>query len=331
MGLHAASGYYLPSVRERLPSLLRIVLALALTAFMLWRANPSAVAAALQRTSWGFVAAAVALVLVDRVLMGYRWIALLVTLGATNRPPLRALLRIFFESTFIGTFLPAGVGVDAVRTWSLSKLGVSGAQSLASVLMDRLLGVLGVVIAAVASLLLVPALVDDRVVAWSLAGAAAGCLLGAAVVFSVTVDDLLRRQLARARAGRVHRTLDRVLSALQAYRAHRGVLAWVLAASVGVQVLRSLQAALLGASIGLDVPLVGYLAAVPVIVLIMQIPVSVSGLGTSQVGFELLFTRLGTSSADAIALSLLFVALGTVGNLPGALLYLTGSKVPRPS
>ena len=301
-------------------------MALGLTAFMLWRADPSAVAATLQRTSWQYVAAAIVLVLVDRLLMGYRWIALLVTLGAARRPPLRPLLRIFFESTFIGTFLPAGVGVDAVRTWSLSRLGVPGAQSLASVLMDRLLGVLGVVIAAIGGLLLVPDLGADRVVAWSLVLAAAGCLAGAAIVFSERVDDVLRRRLTRARPGRLHQIADRVLSALQAYRSHRGVLGAVLAASVGVQVLRSLQAALLGASIGLDVPLVAYLAAVPVIVLIMQIPITVSGLGTSQVGFELLFTRFGTTSADAIALSLLFVALGTVGNLPGALLYLTGGR-----
>jgi uncharacterized protein (TIRG00374 family) len=298
---------------------------------MLWRADPAAVGATLQRTAWPFVAAAVLLVLIDRLLMGYRWIALLVTLDETRRPPLRPLLRIFFESTFIGTFLPAGVGADAVRTWSLSRLGVSGAQSLASVLMDRLLGVLGVVVAAIGGLLLVPDLVADRVVAWSLVLAAAGCVVGAAIVFSERVDDVLRRRVTQSRSGRVHQIADRVLSALQAYRSHRGVLGGVLAASVGVQVLRSLQAALLGASIGLEVPIVAYLAAVPVIVLIMQIPITVSGLGTSQVGFELLFTRFGATSADAIALSLLFVALGTVGNLPGALLYLTGGRKRRAS
>jgi hypothetical protein len=36
------------------------------------------------------------------------------------------------------------------------------------------------------------------------------------------------------------------------------------------------------------------------------------------------FARAGVASADAFALSVLFVALGIVGNLPGGLLYATG-------
>jgi hypothetical protein len=50
----------------------------------------------------------------------------------------------------------------------------------------------------------------------------------------------------------------------------------------------------------------------------------VSGLGTSQVGFEAMFARAGVAAPASIALSLLFVGLGVVGNLPGGLLYLTG-------
>jgi hypothetical protein len=61
----------------------------------------------------------------------------------------------------------------------------------------------------------------------------------------------------------------------------------------------------------------------------MQVPITVSGLGTSQVGFEVMFARAGVSSASAIALSLLFVGLGVVGNLPGGLLYLTGKSGPE--
>jgi hypothetical protein len=37
-----------------------------------------------------------------------------------------------------------------------------------------------------------------------------------------------------------------------------------------------------------------------------------------------LFAESGVAAADAFALSVLFVALGVVGNLPGAVLYATG-------
>jgi len=296
---------------------------------MVWRADPARVAATFTRISWPWIAGAVLLVVADRTLMGYRWIALLAPLAPSDRPPLGTVLRIFFVSTFVGTFLPAGVGSDAVRTWSLARGGVPASQSLASVLIDRLLGVLSVLVSAAVGLMLAPDVLADRAVRWTLGLATAACLVGLAFVFSVKVDDILRQWLARRPAGGVHASFGRVLSALQAYRTHRGVLGLVLVASVAVQVLRTLQAWMLGRSLGIDVSLAGYFVAIPVIVLIMQLPVTVGGLGTSQVGFETMFSRFGVASPDAVALSLLFIALGVVGNLPGGVLYAAGWRTRR--
>jgi hypothetical protein len=70
-------------------------------------------------------------------------------------------------------------------------------------------------------------------------------------------------------------------------------------------------------------PFTVYLAFVPLILLVMLLPISIYGLGTSQLAFAALFARAGVPAGDAVALSLLFVGLGIVGNLPGALLYVT--------
>ena len=59
-------------------------------------------------------------------------------------------MRMFFVSTFVGTFLPASVGGDAVRAYGLSKEGVGGVDAVASVLMDRLLGVVSILLVAIA-------------------------------------------------------------------------------------------------------------------------------------------------------------------------------------
>jgi hypothetical protein len=53
----------------------------------------------------------------------------------------------------------------------------------------------------------------------------------------------------------------------------------------------------------------------------MQIPVSINGLGTTQAAFAALFVPQGTPAAPVFALSVLFLALGIVGTLPGGLLY----------
>src|SRR5690606_16437757 len=113
----------------------------------------------------------------------------------------------------------------------------------------------------------------------------------------------------------------RMVEAIRVYRHHHGTLVGVLAASVGVQVLRVLQAWGLGRALGVAAPIEFYFVAIPVILLIMLLPVTVSGLGTGQAAFLWIFGTIGVPRPEAFALSILFVALGIVGNLPGGVLY----------
>ena len=99
----------------------------------------------------------------------------------------------------------------------------------------------------------------------------------------------------------------------------------MLVGSVGVQVLRVIQAYYMGVSIGMQQPLVTYFAFIPLILLIMFLPITANGIGTGQAAFLWLFSRVGTPREQAFALSVLFIALGIVGNLPGAVYYLRGA------
>jgi hypothetical protein len=118
------------------------------------------------------------------------------------------------------------------------------------------------------------------------------------------------------------------VGAVQRYATHHGLLGVVTLASIGVQVLRVLQAWCLGRGLGIDVPLSIYFAFIPIILLVMLLPVTVNGLGTSQVAFVLFFGIAGVPKPAAFALSVLFVALGVVGNLPGGILWTRSGLTP---
>jgi uncharacterized protein (TIRG00374 family) len=302
---------------------LRIVIAVGLTLYIFLRARPAQVGAALANASWTPIAMACVLVLIDRVLMGFRWVALLSTLR-DRRPPLRELARVFFVSTFIGTFLPQSVGSDAVRVWSLARSGVPASASLASVLMDRLLGIVSILLSAGVGLAIAPRVLQERAVIVAFAVTAAACVAALAFVFSVRLDDLVRRSLNRLPVLRLRSPLARLLDALQAYRQEHGMLAAVLGASIVVQALRILQAWWLGQSLGIPASFESYLAFVPIILLVMLLPITINGLGVGNSAFVWAFAQVGVDPAQAFALSVLFIALGIVGNLPGGILYVTG-------
>ena len=308
--------------------LLRILLVVAVTAYVLWRARPSAVLDALVHADLKWIALAVALVVVDRTLMAYRWIVLLCPIDPALRPPLSAVIRIFFVSTFAGTFLPTSIGADVVRAFGLSQLRVAPGQAVASVLMDRLLGVVSILIMGVVGLMLAQTqdLASIRSIEVPL------------FITAHRVGGGWRRCVQRV--CRSHRGIDRASLAVCAdSTARRRPDAGDArirppsrrtrerpAGSLGVQVLRIIQAYCLGRALAIDLPVLVYFAFVPLILLVMLLPVSINGIGPSQVAFVWFFGRAGVPEAQAFALSLLFVALGIVGNLPGGLLYAIGSR-----
>jgi uncharacterized protein (TIRG00374 family) len=316
----------------RAPSITRLArlsIAAGLTLIVLWRSNPAAVLQAGRGADFRWLALAVALVVADRALMASRWVVLLRALEPGTRPPLWPVMRVFFVSTFVGTFLPS-VGGDVVRAWGLARLRVSPAQAAASVFMDRLLGILSILLLGLVSLGLAGRTFATGSVVVPLGLAAAFCATAATVIFSERAARPLLALTTRVPGTRVGQFGARLIDAVRRYAHHRASLAEALAGSVLVQVLRVVQAFCLGSAMHLVPGPTAYFVFIPLILLIMLVPVTVNGLGTSQVAFVWFFGQVGVAAADAFALSILFVALGIVGNLPGGLLYAFGRRPETP-
>jgi uncharacterized protein (TIRG00374 family) len=238
-------------------------------------------------------------------------------------------VRIFFVSSFVGTFLPS-VGGDVVRAWSLARLRVDAAQSAASVLMDRLLGILSLLLLGLLSLGLAGRTFASSSVLVSLAVAGLFCAAAGAVIFSERAARPILVLIRRVPGRRGQEIGARLVDAVRRYARHHADLAEALVFSVLVQVLRVVQAFCLGSAIHVAATPVDYFVFIPLILLIMLVPITVNGLGTSQVAFVWFFGQVGVTAADAFALSVLFVALGVVGNLPGGLLYGVGWRRGEP-
>lgn len=306
--------------------LLQLLAGLALTALVLYWSRPAQILDAAAAADWRWLAGAVGLVFIDRTLMAMRWIDLLVALAPGTRPPLGSVVRVFFVSSFVSNFVPS-VGADLYRAYALSRYDVHLAESTASVLMDRALGVLSVVLVAAVALPL--ATVEGRTqLAALLAVMGIVCAVAAAVVFSARAADVVRATAARIPLRVLHRVTHALTDAVRAYADHRGALLRVLMLSIAVQVFRVLQAWCLGRGLGIDLPLATYFAFIPLIVFIMQVPITPNGLGTTQLAFDRFFVPQGAAPAPVFALSILFLALGILGSLPGGVLYALGDEAP---
>jgi uncharacterized protein (TIRG00374 family) len=260
--------------------------------------------------------------------MAIRWMVLLGALTPGSRPPVTEILRIFFVSTFVGSFLPSVAG-DVYRAYSLSRLRVDGPQAAASVVMDRALGVLSMVIVAVVALAFAREMMAVPGVAPTVGISLLGCAIGATALYSSRAAAAAHRLTGWLPGKKLRHLTGGLIDAVRRYARHHREITTVLFSSIAVQGFRVLQAYCLGMALGLTAPLWVYFVFIPLIVIVMQVPITISGLGISQVMFSMLFTRVGVSEAQAVALSILFVALAFVGNLPGAVLYATGKGAAR--
>lgn len=313
----------------------RLAVTAAILAYLATQIDMAAAARATATVSRPHLLLVLALVGVDRAVMILRWVLLLRASGT----PISTgnATRLFLVSSFVGSFLPAGIGADAARAYGLARgtrhpapseargtrheapSPVSGSEALASVAVDRLLGVVSLVL--MAGLGLVAWTPDGGRADWRLAAGVALVLAASVAVF--WANDLLRWVIPHHRHERFFtRRLLRLGDAVGRYRDRRGVLVHVLAWSVVVQVLRITQAYLLGLGLGMAVPYAYFLLFMPLGLLALLLPISISGFGVPQGVIVWLLRPMGVPDSQSFALSTLIVLTGLAGNLPGLWLWL---------
>ena len=295
---------------------LRLAITVAILLYLGSRIDMSAAAQAMWRVDLRYLALVLVLVACDRAVMIFRWVLLL---RASHVPiTTRDAARIFLVSSFVGSFLPAGIGGDVARAYGVWQATSDTAEALASVAIDRVLGILALVTMGAIGLAATANTITDWRVGVSIAVLLSAC--AASLWADRLVDALLPRALDDHRVGRRLRGLG---DALSRYRSRPGTLAHVFVWSLVVQLLRIIQAYLLGAGLGLAVPLRYYLLFMPVALLMLLLPISVSGFGLPQAIIVWLTRPLGIPDELSFALSTLIVLTGLAGNLPGLLLWIS--------
>jgi uncharacterized protein (TIRG00374 family) len=297
-------------------SWVRLAVTAAVLAYLASTVDLVEAARALVSVDLGDLALVLALVAVDRAVMILRWILLLRASGVEIAAARAA--RLFLISSFVGSFLPSGIGGDAARAYGLSRTAASGSEALASVVVDRLLGIVSLALMGMVGLL---AWRPEGALPWQAVALAAALLAASAALF--WTDVLVRVFIPTEwRQGRLVHRLAEAGDAIGRYRSRGSALIHVLVWSVIVQLLRIVQAYLLGLGLGISVPFSAYLLFMPVGLLMLLLPISVSGFGLPQGVFVWMLQPLGVADTQSMALSTLIILTGLAGNLPGMLLWL---------
>lgn len=266
--------------------------------------------------------AAAFLILVQIILGGERWRAVLGGIVSEPPPSLLAAQAVFYASIFFNC-LPFGtVGGDVMRIWLARRFALPLRHVVLSVLLDRILTVGALTLLAAVTLPFVPPLAGKL---WLLCAAALALGAGGLLLLRVIEDGLGQ--------WRHHRLLHFVLFAVEQLRRliqHSGLFALCCALASGIS--SALAAYCIARSLDINVGPVTMIAVMSVIIFIVALPVSLSGWGVREMSVVALLSILGVNREAALILSVEFGLLGTLMSVPGGLVWLfMRYKQPRGS
>ncbi len=231
-------------------------------------------------------------------------------------PSWRSCCAYYWIGLYFNLVLPTTVGGDVMRTVYLT--GDSGRKwpALASVILERLNGLLVLIAAACVGVIVTPAALP-----WWIPAS-----VGGTAVFAVTGLALLPAM----QRWRIAPSAMRQQAALYwQWLRTPGILVETTIMSILVQVMGALILWCLGQGLGLNVPLAYYFVVVPMLTLLMMLPLSVNGMGVREGGMVLFLTPLGIDEAASLSLAFLWFSVGIVVSLLGGVVYLLATPVKR--
>jgi glycosyltransferase 2 family protein len=298
----------------------RVAVSAALIGWLLRRTDFAAVGSAFRGADLRLVFLAVLLIPLGYLTSIRRWRLLLRAQGGDA--PLSFLLQSLLVGIFFNNLLPSTIGGDAVRAWDTARAGVDRATAVAVVLVDRFVGLLALVLFALAGLALSGRFAANSQIAAWVCGGAAGMALAAALLFlpSRRAPALLARA-GSLLPGRLGRLPGKVASALFAFQGKGSVLVRALAWSLALQGLVVLNAWLLASALRVPIPLAEFFLIVPLGLFLMMLPVSINGIGVRESSYAFFFRAFGVAASLGVAVAWLDYGLLLLQALAGGAVY----------
>jgi len=239
--------------------------------------------------------------------------------------PLGNLLAYTFVGLFFGNFLPSNVGGDVIRAYNLARHSSQLEEAATSVFVDRLIGLLAFLAAAVIMAILAAIQLQQ-------APGLEEIVLATIAVFATVLAGfalLLSRRITRRGAFLFDLPLlsvfrpsaRRVFYALQSYRHNYLVLVQALALSSLIVVLTTLVQFCLSEALGLQIDLFYFFLFNPLIAFVLLVPITVNGIGLKETAFVFFLGLVGVPQAAALSISLLLHLIIILTSLPGGFLW----------
>jgi len=299
---------------------IKLIVSLVLIVILLKSVNISEFFRSFQNANLMILILAFSIAIPGILISTYKWKIFLNVHGIINVSFLR-LWKLYHIGMFFNNFLPTDVGGDVVRSYDVGKLSNKQAESLAAVFMERITGIMAVIIYGIIGVFL----------NWSMAANLKLTYLGfGGFIFSAICLCLLfhegfaawiKRKLEFRAINKLVNKINSFYLSLIYYKKDIKILLHTMTISMIFQCLAIFYVYLLIISLDLACSFIQLLLIVPMITLIGIIPITINGIGLREGAFVFLFAKIGISPSESFALSLLYRIGSLIPSILGGFLY----------
>ena len=300
------------------------LVAIAVLGYLIYSDRESLAALQSDLIDWPLVFGSVCLLALAVGLAFYRWYLLLV--GQDLGVSLRECFRLSLIGYFFNLLLPSAVGGDAVKVVMVARGQERKAAAVWSVLMDRLVGMIGLFVFVGGVSLVVwnqlEGISELQILAvWSVGAMTLG-LVGLGIGLSPWLYDM-RLFVLLERTPKLGKILSEIRDSMLAYRRRVGllmvtILLSVLSQFLTVLVLRLLSLAVVGSAAE---PTLHFLV-VPASLMVGTLPLTPGGVGVTELAMERFFSLTGAVGVQVLPMMLAYRACQLIIALVGVVLFM---------
>jgi len=273
----------------------------------------------LRQAQWPFIILYVLIGVLATWISSIKWYLLAKPQGI--QVPFSRFIMLYLVGFFFNHFLPTSVGGDVVRGYELGKLSEKKPEAMASVFMERFTGVTVLMLFAVAAVILRWEFFQEARLMIVFFVVVTGYSVCVWMIFHRSFLSLIEKNIPGSFFKRIFKKIRHVQDAIYLYRQHWPCLGLALLCSVFFYLL-----AVFGVYVGCltfaeNPPLQDLLIAVPILLILFLIPISIGGIGYQEWAYLFVLSHIGVPITVGLSLGLLYRARSIAFGLLGGAIY----------
>ena len=309
----------MPILKKILSIFLKISVSIILLIFLFKQVDKKSLVEIIKNADKGLLSLAFFIFFIIYILCLWRWKMLLK--AADIQLPLKRVVISFAGGVFFNLFLPSTIGGDLVRSVDLGMYTKRLREVMATVLLDRLSGYVGLVTVALLAVLFGWQFIQDRSVLLAVAIITAILIFILLVLFNKFIYSKINKLLESPNSGKIREAIKNLHEDIHIFKHHKKVILNNLLVSLLIQIISPITFYITALSLGINKGIIYFFVLLPIIGAISLLPISIGGLGLRDATTIFFFTRIGVSKDLAFTMSLVSFLFILIYGCFGGLIY----------